>query len=77
MSWMLLLFPIKLVKLKIVNNIVTSVIGKRGKTMEVLSDAFKCTEVGLSYVRNNISTLVAPMLSIRLRRDLVLAARFL
>ena len=31
---MLLLFPIKLVKLKIVNDIVTSIIGKRGKTTE-------------------------------------------
>ena len=67
---------IKLAKLKIVNDIVTSIIGKWGKLWRILSDMFKCTEVGLSYVCNNISTPMAPLLCIRLRQDLLLAARF-
>ena len=47
---MLLLFPIKLVKLKIGSNTVTIIIGKRGKLQRILSDAFKCIEAQLSYV---------------------------
>ena len=58
---------IKLGKLKIVNDTVTSITGKLRK---ILSDAFKCTEIGLSYVCNNISTPMAPLLCIRLRWDL-------
>ena len=46
---MLLLFPIKLVKLKIVNDTVTSITGKRGKLWRIMSDAFKCIEARLSY----------------------------
>jgi hypothetical protein len=38
---------------------------------------FKCIEVGLSYVCNNILTPMAPLLYTTLRRDLLLAARFL
>ena len=38
---------------------------------------FKCIEVGLSYMCNNISTPMAPLLYITLRQDLLLAARFL
>ena len=67
---------IKLAKLKIVTNTVTSIIGRRGKLWRTLSDAFKCTNVRLSYVYNNISTPMAPLLCIRLRRDLLLATRF-
>ena len=63
---------IKLAKLKIVNNIVTSIIEKWGKLWRILPDMFKCTEVGLSYMCNNISTPMAPLLCIRLRRDLQL-----
>jgi hypothetical protein len=59
---------IKLGKLKIVNDTLTSIIGKRGKLRRILSDAFKCTEVGLSYVCNNILTLMTPLLCISLRR---------
>jgi hypothetical protein len=47
---------IKLAKLKIVNDIVTSTTERQGKLQRILSDAFKCTEVGVSYVCNNIST---------------------
>ena len=61
---------IKLAKLKIVNDTVTSITGRRGKLQRILSDVFKCTKVGLSYVCNNISTPMAPLLCIRLRRDL-------
>ena len=68
---------IKLVKLKIINDTVTSITGRRGKLQRILSDAFKCTEVGLSYVCNNISTPMATQLCIKLRWDLLLAARFL
>ena len=35
---------IKLAKLKIVNNTVTSITGRRGKLQRILSNAFKCTE---------------------------------
>jgi len=49
----------------------------RKKLWRKLSDVTKYTEVGLSYVCNNISTLVATQLCIRLRWDLLLAARFL
>ena len=66
----LLYATIKLAKLKIVNDTVTSIIGRRGKLWRILSDTFKCIEVGLSYVCNNISTPMAPLLCIRLRRDL-------
>jgi hypothetical protein len=45
--------------------------------MEVLLEMTNCTEVGLSYVCNNISTPMATQLCIRLRQDLLLAARFL
>jgi len=61
---------IKLAKLKIVNDIVTRITGKWGKLWRILSDAFKCTEARLSYVCNNISTPLAPLLCIKLRRDL-------
>ena len=61
---------IKLAKLKIVNDTVTSITGRRGKPQRILLDAFKCTEVGLSYVCNNISTPMAALLCIRLRQDL-------
>ena len=61
---------IKLAKFKIVNDIVTSITGRRGILWRILSDVFKCTEIELSYVCNNISTLMAPLLCIRLRRDL-------
>ena len=93
---------IKLAKLKIINDTVTSITGRRGKLWRILLDAFKCTEVrlsymcnnistpmapllcwtearlvvGLSYVCNNISAPMAPLLCIRLRQDLLLAARF-
>jgi hypothetical protein len=60
---------IKLAKLKIVND-TTSIIERQGKLRRILSDAFKCTEVALSYVCNNISTPMAPLLYIRLRWDL-------
>ena len=53
---------IKLAKLKIINDTVTSIIGRRGKLWRILPDAFKYTEVGLSYVCNNISTAMAPLL---------------
>jgi hypothetical protein len=59
---------IKLAKLKIVNDTVTSIIGKRGKLRRILSDAFKCIEVGLFYMCNNILTLMTPLLCISLRR---------
>jgi hypothetical protein len=68
---------IKLAKLKIINDTVTSIIGKWGKLRRILLDVFKCTEVGLSYVCNNISTQMAPLVWITLRRYLLLAARFL
>ena len=58
---------IKLAKLKIVNDTVTSITGRRGKLQRILSNAFKYTEVGLSYVCNNISTPMAPLLCISLR----------
>ena len=38
--------------------------------MEDMSDTFKCIEVELSYMCNNISTPMAPLLYIRLRWDL-------
>ena len=38
---------IKLAKLKIVNDIVTSTIARRGKLRRILSDAFKCIDVRL------------------------------
>ena len=60
---------IKLAKLKIINDIVTSILGRRGKLRRILSDVFKCTKVRLSYVCNNISTPMAPLLCIRLRWD--------
>ena len=60
---------IKLAKLKIVNDTVTSITRKWGKLWRILSDAFKCIEVRL-YICNNISTPMAPLLCIRLRRDL-------
>jgi len=47
------------------------------KLWQKLSDATKCTKVGLSYVCNNISTPMATQLCIRLRWDLLLAVRFL
>ena len=47
---MLLLFPIKLVKLKIINDTITSITGKREKLRRIMSNAFKCTEAQLSYV---------------------------
>ena len=47
---------IKLAKLKIVNGTVTSITGRQGKLWRILLDAFKCIEVGLSYVCNYIST---------------------
>ena len=53
---------IKLAKLKIINDTVTSITGRRGKLRRILSDAFKCIEVRLSYVCNNISTPMAPLL---------------
>ena len=68
---------IKSAKLKIINDIVTSITGRRGKLWRILSDMFKCTEVRLYYVCNNISTPMATQLCIRLRPDLLLAARFL
>ena len=37
-----LLYAIKLVKLKIVNDTVTSIIGKEEKLRRILSDVFKC-----------------------------------
>jgi hypothetical protein len=43
----------------------------------ILLDAFKYMEVRLSYVCNNISTPMAPLFYIRLRRDFLLTARFL
>ena len=49
----------------------------RKKLWRKLLDATKYTEVGLSYMCNNISTLAATQLYIRLRWDLLLAARFL
>ena len=49
----------------------------RKKLWRMLSDMTKCTEVALSYVCNNISTPMATQLYIRLRQDLLLAARFL
>ena len=45
-------------------------IGKQGKLRSILLDAFKYTEVILSFVCNNISTPMAPLLCIRLRWDL-------
>ena len=63
-------------KLKIVNDTVTSITGRQEKLQRILSDAFKCTEVEFSYVCNNISTPMVPLLCIRLRQDLLLAARF-
>ena len=48
----------------------------RKKLWRILLDTTKCTEVRLSYVCNNISTLVATQLCNRLRQDLLLAARF-
>jgi hypothetical protein len=68
---------IKLAKLKIVNETVTSIIEKRGKLWSILLDVFKCIEVKLSYMCNNISTPMAHLLCIRLRRSLLLTARFL
>ena len=68
---------IKLAKLKIINDQVTSITGRWGKLRRILSDVFKYIEVGLSYVCNNISTPMAPLLCIRLRRDLLLTTRFL
>ena len=53
---------IKLAKLKIINETVTSIIGIRGKLQMILSDTFKCTMVELSYVCNNISTPMATLL---------------
>jgi hypothetical protein len=53
---------IKLAKLKIVNDTVTSITGRRRKLWRILSDTFKCTEIGLSYVCNNILTPMAPLL---------------
>jgi hypothetical protein len=61
---------LKLAKLKIINDTVTSITGRRGKLQRMLSDAFKCTKVGLSYVCNNILTSMASLLCIRLRQDL-------
>ena len=61
---------IKFAKLKIINDTVTSIIGRWGKLWRILLDTFKCIEVGLSYVCNNISTPMAPLLCIRLRWDL-------
>ena len=61
---------IKLAKLKIVNDTVTSITGRWGKLRRILSDMFKCIEVRLSYVCNNITTPMAPLLYIRLRQDL-------
>jgi hypothetical protein len=61
---------IKLAKLKIINDTVTRITGRREKLWRILLDAFKYTEVGLSYMCNNISTPMAPLLCIRLRRDL-------
>ena len=58
---------IKLAKLKIINDTVTSITGRQGKLQRILSDVFKCTEVGLFYVCNNISIPMAPLLCIRLR----------
>ena len=43
---------IKLVKLKIINDTVTSITGRQGKLQRILSDAFKCIEARLSYVRS-------------------------
>ena len=67
---------IKLAKLKIINDTVISIIGRREKLRRILSNAFKCIEVRLSYVCNNISTPMATQLCIRLRQDLIVAARF-
>ena len=57
MSYMLLLFPIKLVKLKIVNDTVTSIIGKRGKTMK---DTIQRIQMywGLTFLRVQGSMLI-------------------
>ena len=49
----------------------------RKKLWRKMSDMTKCMVVGLSYMCNNISTPVATQLCIRLRWDLLLAARFL
>ena len=49
----------------------------RKKLWRILLDVTKCTEVGLSYVCNNISTPMATQLCIRLRWDLLLATRLL
>jgi hypothetical protein len=61
---------IKLAKLKIINDTVTSITRRQGKLWRILSDAFKYTEVRLSYLCNNIWTPMDPLLCIRLRWDL-------
>ena len=53
---------IKLAKLKIINDTITSIMGRQGKLWRILSDMFECREVRLSYVCNNISTTMAPLL---------------
>jgi hypothetical protein len=55
---------IKLVKLKIIDDTITSIKGRQEKLWGILSDVFKCIEVGCSYMCNNISTLMAPLLYI-------------